>query len=437
MKIGLLKQILKGSLDVFILKLFGAAAFFIVTILISKNAGPAALGKFQLLSKLILLGSILGTVGLNVFAVRKISEVGENKDFTKKFVTRSTYLILLFSFFVAMTLLAFRGFIAEKFFKTDNMEVYIIFSGIIVFFYSGYSFICQIFRGYGSVKAFAFFRYSWLHVFFLTALGVYYLISKEFSEEYIYIIYFGINIISFIAIFLSLNRYLEKRNYKRTGDTIDPGIKNDLTRSWPMMFSSSLSFITAYTNIFVIGYFLSTYYVGIYSGIQQFMLFFTFVSVALSSYTSPYLAQNHIKKDFKMLRSLYLHSILTGGIILVPIFLCFTLFPGFVLEITFGDKYVLHSHVMIILSIGYFANALSGPAIDMMNMTNNQSKLVLFSIFNVIFSVTLTTVLTWKYSLTGAAIASAATNIFFRALLFYYITNFVANEKNRNGAISV
>jgi len=433
MKIYMLKKILKGSMDVFILKMFGAVAVFVLTLMISKSAGPAVLGKFQLLSKLVLIGSIFSTLGLEMFSVRKISEVGENPLFAKRFVKNSTIVILIVSLISGFIIFFFRIFIAEKFFKSQDSQIFIVLAGITVFFYSGYSFLCQILRGYGSVKAFAFFRYSWLHIFFLAMLGILFLFKRDLPEEYIYILYFAGIMISFAAIFLYLRRYLEKREYSGSLNVkYDPGIKNDIIKSLPMMLSSSLSFLTAYANIFIIGYFLSTYYVGIFSGIQQFMMFFTFVSVALSSYTSPFLAQNHIKKDYKMLRSLYLHSILTGGIILVPVFLAFTLFPEFVLQITFGDKYVAHSHVMTILSIGYLATALSGPAIDMMNMTNNQSKLVIFSMCNVVFSSILTAGLTWKFSLIGAAIASSITNVAFRTILFYYITKFVANENRRN-----
>jgi len=429
MKISLLKNILKGSIDVFIIKMFGAVAVFILMLSISKSAGPAALGKFQLLSKIVLIGSIVSTLGLDIFAVRKVSEIGDSRVLSTRFVNRSVYVIFGTSIFIALFIFLLRGFIAETFFKTSEMEIYIAFAGVTIFFYAGYSFLCQIFRGYGSVRVFAFFRYSWLHIFFISLLGILYLIKGNLVENYIYILYFSGIALSFFSILVFLKRYLKRKDFSEKTDVPDPGLKSDVFKSLPMMFSSSLSFFTAYTNVFIIGYFLSTYYVGIFSGILQFMMFFSFISVALAAYTSPMLAKSHIKKDFKMLRSLYLHSILISGLILTPVFLGLVFFPEFILEITFGDKYILYSSIMPILALGYFINALSGPVITMMNMTDNQSKLVLFSILNFVLGSTLTVVLTWKYSITGAAVASCTTNIVFRLSLMYFITKHVAVVK--------
>jgi O-antigen/teichoic acid export membrane protein len=428
MKINLIKNILKGSMDVFILKMFGAVAVFLLTLFISNSAGPAALGKFQLLSKLVLIGSIIATMGLDVFAVRKISEIGGSGKLSSIFVKRSMFSILAFSILIAAAGYVLKSWIAEKFFKSSEMEIYIVFAGITVFFYAGYSFLCQVFRGYGSVKAFAFFRYSWLHIFFIILLGMLYVVKKDFQEQYIYYLYFISTTVSFLAILYFLKRYLKKKTFPEDTNVPDKGLKNDIHKSMPMMFSNSLSFFTAYTNVFIIGYFLSTYYVGIFSGVQQFMMFFSFVSVALAAYTSPLLAKSHIKKDFKMLRSLYLHSILTSGLMLVPVFIVLAFFPGFVLEITLGDKYVPHANIMTILAVGYFINALSGPVITMMNMTDNQLKLVVFSVLNFVIGSVLTAVLTWKYSIAGAAVASCLTNIFFRLSLMLFITKNILRQ---------
>lgn len=430
MKIGLLKKILKGSAYVFVLKMIGAVAFFLITVYISKLSGPSVLGKFQLLSKFVLIGSLFATLGLEIFAARRIVEIGENRELTKKFIGNSIRIMLSISFILGIVILSFRDQLEKMFFKTEGMAVYISFSASIIFFYSAYSFLCQIYRGYGSIKAFAFFRYSWLHVFFLILLVFHKLYFGKIEEHWIYILYYIGIAGCFLAIVMFTKVFLRKRKYNDVRSGYENNIKTDVKRSFPMMLSSSLSFFNAYSNIFIIGYFLSTYEVGIFSGIMQFMMIFTFVSVSLSSYVSPFFAKSHLDRDYKQLRSLYLHSIMTGGILLVPVFIILAIFPSLVLDVTFGAQYAAHSYLMTILAVGYFISSLSGPAIDVMNMTNNQSKLVLFSIINVTVGFILTALLTWKFTLIGAAIASSITNVVFRAFLFYYITKFIATEKN-------
>jgi O-antigen/teichoic acid export membrane protein len=152
------------------------------------------------------------------------------------------------------------------------------------------------------------------------------------------------------------------------------------------------------------------------------MLIFTYISISIASYSAPLLADRFIRGDQAGLRSLYVNSIVAGAIMLFPIFIVLAGFPGLVLDITFGSAYVEHAHLMTILSIGFFINALTGPTVTMMNMTDNQSKLLIFSISNVVIGLVLTCVLTYFFSLTGAAIASSIVTALFRLALFFYIT---------------
>ncbi len=413
--------LLKGSAIVFIFKLLGAVAFFILSLLISHYAGPAVLGRFNLLSKMVLLLSVFASLGLDTYVVRKMPEIGVDKQGTLLFLRNSFGIITITSLFLLLMLVGSRHTIDRAFFKGNGMSLFIVGAGVSVWFYSLYSFICQFFRGMGSVTAYAFFRYAGIHVtaalFLLLALAL----TGTIPEPWVYSSYYLTIFIGACGLVYYLKFYLERHQFSSKAPTFSL-LRNDLKAAQPMMWSSSLAFVMSYLDIFVIGYLIGEYAVGIYSAIQQFMLIFTYISISIASYSAPLLAERYIRGDRVGLRALYLNSILAGAFMLFPIFVILAGFPKLVLGVTFGPAYVEHAHLMTILSVGFFINALTGPAVTTMNMTDNQAKLLFFSIANVALGIVLTFALTYFYSLTGAAIASSVVTASFKLVLFFYIT---------------
>lgn len=433
MKIGLLKKILKGSAYVFVLKMIGAAAFFFVTLLISRCSGPAVLGKFQILSKIILIVSIFTTLGLDIFVVRKIPEIEQYKFKTILFIKNSLKVIAILSALVFLFMVPFTGFLERSFFKSGGMKFFIIMTVGTVFFYSVYSYLCQLFRGFGSIKAYSFFRYSWLNVFLLSVLIVNVIFLNEINEVVVFSSYLSTIILSAIFIVFYTRRYLGRKRFDNLQTLKDDvPFVDDIRKSIPIMLSSSLSLVFSYSSIFILGYYTTEYFVGIYSAISQFMLIFTYVSISIASYSAPIIAKKYLMKDSSGLRSIYLNSILLGGIVLVPIFIVIAFFPAYILEVTFGKEFSSYSGVMTILSVGYFINALTGPTITTMNMTDRQNNLLIFSIINTVIFFLTCFLLAKRFGITGVAVATSFSNGFFNILLFIYIyRNLIRNREKK------
>ncbi len=414
------ESLLKGSAVVFVFKLLGAVAFFVLSLLISRYAGPTVLGRFNLLSKMILLLSVFALLGLDTYVVRKVPEIGSSSHGTRRFLRNSFGIISITSMFLLLIVVLARHAIDRAFFKENGMAFFIVLAGASVWFYSLYSFICQFFRGMGSVTAYAFFRYTGIHLLVVIFLLMMIVFTGTIPENWVYYSYYLTIFIGAFGLAHYLRLYL-KRHHFSNSTPIFPSLRSDLKAAQPMMWSSSLAFVMSYLDIFVIGYLIGEYEVGIYSAIQQFMLIFTYVSISIASYSAPLLAERYIRGDKRGLRSLYVNSILAGAMMLLPIFVILAGFPKLVLGVTFGPAYVEHAYLMTILSVGFFINALTGPTVTMMNMTDNQSRLLMFSVSNVAVGIILTSVLTYFFSLTGAAVASSIVTASFRLGLFFYI----------------
>lgn len=415
------KKIVRGSAAVFFFKSVGAFSLFCISVMISRTSGPQALGKFQMLSKIILITSVFSMLGLDTFSVRKIPEIGNNRTATVRFIAKSIKAIFWTSLVFVFLFLLFSEAFQEAFFSSVNMGKYIFFAALTVFFYSTYSFLCQVFRGFGSVKAYAFFRYSWINLFFLFFLAAVFLYTGGVKESFIFSGYFSVVIISAIVISVFTKFFISRRNFTASSLKKTETIFKMLRQSSPMMFSSSLGFIFSYSGIFIIGYFMSEYEVGIYSAISQFMLLYTYVSISIASYSAPNIAREYTEGNIRELKSIYLHSIIISVFVLVPILFILTIFPKQVLEMTFGEEYSSHYILMIILSVGFFLNALTGPTITTMNMTDRQGKLLVFSAVNSFVFIALCFLLTKHYGLVGTASAVSFSTGFFNIFLFGYI----------------
>ncbi|MCD4666955.1 flippase [archaeon] len=240
-------------------------------------------------------------------------------------------------------------------------------------------------------------------------------------------IYFGLNIIGaafayLIAViggfFLSFY-FLEKKifsifNTKIT--SIIPG-RELFSYSWPLLFVSFLISIMLWVDTFMLSYFRTVSEVGIYNvSLPTAQLMYVFPQ-ALMILFLPLATELYAKNNKKVIFSIY--KIITKWIFLFNIILLasFILFSENILNIFFGESYIIGSSSLIILSFGYFINYLTLGTSNIL-MAFKKTKLLFFnSIIITLINILLNWYLIPIYGIEGAAIATSLSFLIWGILL--------------------
>jgi len=196
--------------------------------------------------------------------------------------------------------------------------------------------------------------------------------------------------------------------------------KKMLMTSYPMLISSSIIMIMGWSDVFILGFFVSEEQIGVYSTAIKLAAIVSFAYNAIATIAAPKIAlffSQNKNRDLKETISFSSKLMLITG---VPIFSVLFLFPEFFLMI-FGEEYTNGKSVLRILLLAQLANVLTGPVGPILNMTGKQNQLKKFIIISLIFNIVFSLILVKNYQLEGVAIGSAIGMVLWNLLGALYI----------------
>ncbi|MBN2604050.1 MAG: flippase [Candidatus Thermoplasmatota archaeon] len=211
---------------------------------------------------------------------------------------------------------------------------------------------------------------------------------------------------------------------------IDRGIEPVYeTRSWlrfstPLLLVNFLGLFMLWTDTLMIGYFRSSEEVGIYNTVVRTAFFINFVIISFTSIFAPRISELYKIKDFESLDLLY--KIVTRWIftLSIPIFILFLFYPGKILNL-FGDKFIIGSNSLIILSIAHIINASVGSVRYILVMSNRERIVLLDTLIISIANIFLNVLLIPSYGMTGAALATACSIIMINILVLFQVFKYL------------
>ena len=104
----------------------------------------------------------------------------------------------------------------------------------------------------------------------------------------------------------------------------------------------------------------------------------------------------------------------------IPLIILSFLFPKLLLGI-FGKEFVSGTIAFLILSVGRLISSLSGPAGNILQMTNNQNIYAKILFIGALFNIVLNYILIPIYGVNGAAIASMLSLVIWNVLMIYQV----------------
>jgi len=394
----MIKAITK-NLDAFAIKIVATAVLFYLHTLIGQRFGLSGYGVFSIAMVVAVLMSEICTMGWSRSITRFIVDSKHHKaDGEYRYILRLSHsqtLAVALSW-VIISYVVYRSFLPN--------EQWLLFSSVLVVFLSLNAVRRKVFIVERK------FTIALLPVEVIVPLSLVVCLFlfeiKSIAELFFY--YIGVHSLVFCVVsVLFFNLYRAQRQYplKRLPS------KNYSRISAIVLIGVIGQLLINRVDMLMVGALMSDSDLGLYSSATRIARLNPFFLGIVAMIFSPLLAKAHQEMNFDRYRRLLLNSMFASAMISLPILLVCLIFPQYILSL-FGDDFIGASEILIVLSIGQYINAATGPianALVVSNMEKEYAKTLLG--FAVISSI-LNYILIQKFGLIGAAYATAISVIF-------------------------
>jgi O-antigen/teichoic acid export membrane protein len=187
----------------------------------------------------------------------------------------------------------------------------------------------------------------------------------------------------------------------------------------PMYGSAMADVVMTFSDVLILGLFVTASDVGIYTAAARTALLTRFLLLANSAVAAPRFAALHATHDKEGMARLAVRSTLLTTISSVPVLLMFLLFPGPILSV-FGSQFEAGAQVLIILTLGQFVNAATGPVGYLLNMSAYHRIEGRIAVAGAVMTVGLCFALIPFWGIAGAAAANAIATATCNLLRVYF-----------------
>lgn len=410
-------ELLKGSSVAFILRILGMILGYIFALMLAHQYGAKGVGIFSLVTTYIAIALIFAKAGLDISSMKYISRfyVANDISSVKGLYLKSLRLILFSSIFTTILFWYFSGISAIYIFKKDYLSDIFSFATVMIVPMALLQFHAEIIRGYKKI----------IHYFLVNSISVsligIILLSLNLKSIFSDYVYIDIYIIAqFITLFISIViwMYDSKIIHQKVKNTVTT--KKLLKSSFPIMITGSIASVMGWMDIIMLSMYGTEENVGIYSMALKLAMLTSIALIAVNSILAPKISHLYSINDFKNLEKTIHQATKMIFLIASPVLIIYVIAPDYIMGI-FGQDFKVGAIALIILSLGQFVNAISGPVGQVLNMTDKENILRNTAIFAVLCNLILNYILIPKYGMNGAAIATAVSGTIWNLLCVVYI----------------
>ena len=192
-----------------------------------------------------------------------------------------------------------------------------------------------------------------------------------------------------------------------------------LATAMPMYGSAIADVVMTFSDVLILGLFASSADVGIYTAAARTALLTRFLLLATSSVAAPRFAALHAADDMEGIARLAVRATILTTLSTLPLLLVFILFPERILSV-FGAQFEAGAPVLIVLAIGQFVNAATGPVGYLLNMSGFHRIEGRIAVAGAVMTVGLCFALIPAWGLLGAAAANAIATAACNLLRVYF-----------------
>jgi len=191
---------------------------------------------------------------------------------------------------------------------------------------------------------------------------------------------------------------------KRSQGKVDR--KSVIAYSFPLFLTVFLSLIVNQTDIIMLGYFVDSKDVGVYSIAYRLSQLVFIISISFVGIFAPIVSELHSKKKIKRLRSLLKTVARWVLTISLPIFIILVIYPAKILGL-FGEEFLGGVDVLYVLSFSALLSSVISLSGYIITMSGRVKLALVNSLCAALLNVVLNLLLIPKYGTMGAAISTA------------------------------
>lgn len=412
-------EILTGSVWALSARVVSTALGLVTSIIIARFYGAEVMGIVAVISSFLTLITIFTVLGTDVSILRLIPEHLTKYSPTSAFrVYRKTqYIVAGLSLVVSVLLFLGSGFIAGTIFSKPHLTFYFALASLFILFQSIASLNTQAVRGLRLVRVFAFMQFlpsfsNFLLLIFLTFFFFH-------PDNPVYVLFTSFTITALAGSFIMDRKF---RSKIKTGDTLHPmPVKDILTISFPMFMTATTTFIIGQTGVIMLGMYRPEADVGYYAIAVKLSTLTAFVLQAVFSMAGPRFSELYHSNQMDELFYVAQKSAKLIFWTTAPILFVLILLGKPIIALLYGSDFTIAYWAMVILTLGQFANSISGATGLFMNMTGNQNIFKNIVFVAALINLGLNFLLTPTYGLYGAATAGMISLMSWNIATLYYI----------------
>lgn len=416
-----IEKVAKGSGISLLGGVVGKGLFIIIQIVIVRLFGAEVFGLYILGLAVARLIEVLSRFGLDFGSMRFVSIYHKNDAArTKGTILSTLFMSFLGSVVMVIALYFSAGFIADTFFHKPELK------GVFHVYVFCIPFMSVSFVSASATQGFHSTKYAiYIREIFQPSINLLLIFLFSFTSLDLMGVVYAFAISYFLTFILSI--YLLSKLYSNTIVEKTRAIfeiKNIIAYSTPLIFASLVNILLAWTDILILGYFLSSRDVSIYrtASLSPFLLM-----VVLNSYMSiyaPIIADLFQKREMDRMERILKVTTRWIFFITLPPMIIMIFYPKVIITL-FGSEFINDGALTLAtLALSNFVNCLSGGLAYTLAMTGKQKIEFVNSTILLVLNIILNIFFIPIYGIFGAALAKGITIILiklFRLAEVYYI----------------
>ncbi|PQP33280.1 hypothetical protein C6A36_00010 [Desulfobacteraceae bacterium SEEP-SAG10] len=404
-----LSKVTKGAGITLTGNMVGKGILLFYTIFLARVLGANDLGLYLLGITIVRLMTILSILGLDTGVVRYVAIYNGRNDLgrMKGTVIISAIITMLPSIvFIGLTFLL-GDFVATFVFHKPELGSIIKLLSLSIPFESLMRILLASTRGLKLMQYVAYTEHlTRVGIRFLFA--IFFLFGMGLGLEGVALAYVASSIFAAGLAFYYANKLISVLDTK-TRPLFE--IKNLLNFSIPMVFTVLIYDLMSRVDILMLGVFVSSSEVGIYTIAVRIIMLAQVVFMAFQPIFQPFVAELHDKKEFERLSNLLKVLTQWSVTISLPVFLSLLLFPGFFLHF-FGNEFVKGSGCLSILVVAFLFSSVSSLPASIIFMAGRSDLSLINNLATLIINATLNYLLIPRFGIIGAAFATGISFVF-------------------------
>jgi len=405
-----LKTTVKQAGLTFSTRVIGYLLGFINQAIYARLLGADLYGVYSIGFTVMNIAALFSVFGLTSAAVRFIGAYHDQEDKVRSIIQFNLLVVFVLSVCTSFLLIVFKKIIAVDLFHDSRIESILPYFAIGVILLSETNLMGGIFQGLKRPSIFFVYKEIVGRILRVSLfLLLYFLGTKLFGIVIATLIStaatLGGMFISLLKIKPDVLSKLKMRNLNK---------REILSYSSNMVFVSFTYFLMGQVNRLILGIYLDSTSVGIYTLSDTIAMLSVFILSSFNSIFASIIADLYHNKQYETLKNMY--SNITRWIVLLtaPITLWMIIFSKEILSI-FGREYAAGNLVLIFLTLGQFVNAFVGSNGLMLSMSGHQKFEMINGVVVALSNILLNIFLVPKLGIVGSAIAGsiaiAAVNI--------------------------